>query len=230
MLITVLTHPRPNNTSYVQATVSSLLAAGASCVVVINDDPRTKLPQKNKTTYVEIPPSSNLEATWAVFDYFTKTEEQNLLFCEDDVVFSKNAIKYVTHLDVPKQSAFITFHDATEFVSGAPQGMFDVAFKNGALRKFIGNQCLLFPRRTVTWLSAQKIKPRFALNSNQADVVIGRLLRDSPWPQYTVHNPALARHIGAVSAAHIGLPLDINGRCPRNYIGDDVDINNVSRT
>lgn len=139
---------------------------------------------------------------WRVFRAAVEEGCDRLIFCEDDVVACRNLVPFLQRFSVPERVAFVDFHDLREErVQGISENGHYVL---PTTPNYWGNQCMLFPRRTVEWLAQQdplSIKD-YHFPKSGADNTLGHFLRESPWPFYLLHLPRLVQHIGTVSAAH----------------------------
>ena len=161
---------------------------------------------------------------WWAFRIAWESGYERLIFCEDDVTPCRNAIARVLCTEVPASAAFVDFHDMKELRGRATNaGLFAVPSMGLNGQGYWGNQCMLFPRRTIGWLLQRDPMSVPRGNPPQgADIALGWLLSRSPWPTYAVHLPRLVRHVGAVSSAHPGSTLDAERATP-DYLGDDFD-------
>jgi len=138
---------------------------------------------------------------WQVFRAAVEEGCDKLIFCEDDVVACRNLVPFLQAFVVPEDVAFVDFHDLRE---ERVRGISDGHHILPATPNYWGNQCMLFPWRTIEWLAAKDplaVKD-FHFPKSGADNTLGYFLRDSPWPLYLLHLPRLVEHIGTVSAAH----------------------------
>jgi hypothetical protein len=158
---------------------------------------------------------------WRAFHYAVEHGVERLLYCEDDIVPTKNALRTMLGMSVPDRCAFVDFHDITRLGRLTRPGLYTMPLGR-RFQTYSGTQCMLFPRRTVAWLLEHDPSGVAARGlPNCVDAVLGHLLTESPWPRYAAHLPCLVRHVGAVSAAHAN--LGIEGRLPSHYPGDDFD-------
>jgi len=223
--VTITTCARPGGVSYLRETAEALLREGADhCTYkavivdgVLDDKPR------GWTTVSHVLVCSVRAVMWRAFRYAKQRDVDMLLYCEDDITPCRNAVRHILQTRVPEDCAFVDFHDMVELRSGASRGLHVRRFDGLLRHKYIGNQCMMFPRRTIDWLVQRDPVYDYA-PVHHADAALGKLLEASPWPQYGICVPALVRHIGEVSAAHPELSLRGSvARLPTNYYGDDFD-------
>jgi hypothetical protein len=213
----------PRSASYVEETALALAREGAAgCairLVVVDGRQAPELPGWDVRLGPSTTPQGVRATMWRAFGYALTAGADRLIYCEDDIVPCKNAIRWIQALDVPDDGAFVDFHDME--LGATAHGLHPVSAFGPRDTGYYGNQCMLFPRRTLEWLVRQD--PQRVRNvdpPNHADAVLGHLLARSVWPRYYVHLPRLVRHVGAVSAAH---PARDAGPETRGYPGDDFD-------
>lgn len=225
-LVSISTCVRPGGVSYLEPTAEALVREGAGeCGVrAIFWDGPVQRPTAgwDAIGHAGAPEGSRFNM-WRVFRFALERQADRLVYCEDDIVPSKNAIRKICSLEVPEWAAFIDFHDMKELRRAGEPGMHRVPAAGYDRRGYWGTQCMSFPRRTLEWL-AQRDPATVARRAlpNCADATLGWLLVSSPWPMYAAHLPCLVRHAGAVSAAHPGSTLRRH-RLPSHYLGDEVD-------
>lgn len=224
---------RPGGVDYLSDTLASVAGAGGAqlerrVVLVDGKYPDLKKDTSSGFEYLhhlnERAPMGIRYMMWAAFGYALAYEYEALIFCEDDVRFCKNAITRILSLEIPDDVAFMDFYDMTKLRHRAANwGL----HKFPCTDKYWGNQCMLFPARTMQWLyDHNPMEVSQWELPNHADRVLGHLLARSPWPNYMVHLPRLVRHMGEVSVAHPDVPrLD---RMVLKVAGDDFDAASLS--
>lgn len=168
-----------------------------------------------------------------------------LLYMEDDIVLSKNAIKFVTSMTHPSHLAFISFCDIKNIgrqtgITMCPGYDFEGPVGEGG---HWGNQMLLiqgpalqylkesttFPDWRISIPDHQKAWPKkwedVVLGMKASDIMLGVSLACSPapWGRYGVFTPSLAQHIGERSLVN---PLATSqgwGRDSLTWRGADFD-------
>lgn len=219
-LIVVPTCERPRGVSYLGNTLRMLDEAGAvdlTRMVFVDglDPPACSWPM------LTFPSRTGVRGLmWHAFAWAFSKGFERLIFCEDDIEICRNAITYIDQLLIPDDLAFIDFHNMNRVPRSSPEdGIYPCP-----PAPYHGNQCMLFPRRTVEWLHNQPdwrhINPD--AYPQGADVTLGILVERSPWPLYGIHFPCLVNHIGEVSVAHSGEKLRL-GRVATNFPGVEFD-------
>lgn len=219
--------------SYVEATAAALLAAGgtecAERFVIVDGDRAPELP--GWTIKLGQAERQGVRVTmWRAFRAALEAGADQLIFCEDDVIPCRNAVRWMAQLVVPSDVAFVHFHDVRELPFATQPGLYRVPPNGGLGTGMCGNQCLLFPRRMLEWLARRdplasgelKLPSRLipAGVRNNADTLLGCLATKSLWPRLAIHLPRLVRHVGDDSAAHPTRPFIME---TPNYPGDDFD-------
>lgn len=155
-------------------------------------------------------PSGTRKACWDVLSYYAeRTDIDQLLYCEDDLKVSKDAVTRILNHKIPDNAAFTTFFNyiiapKSHSISTGP--IFDVKWGG---EMFFGTLCFLIPRRTLQWLTQRTYKewgePHRSLSrgapdhKNGADALVAHALKNSPWPQYEIVHPSLVDHAGTKS-------------------------------
>lgn len=227
-LITITTCPRAG-VSYLQQTAAALLRAGADAC-----ETRLVLADGEPPALADWPPGWDLDfrfprsgdrlMMWWAFERALVAGAERLIYCEDDITPCRNAVRRMLQLPIPESVAFVDFHDNLELPDGAAPGTYEVPAQGYSGRGYLGNLCMMFPRRTFAWLVRQdpmSVLPQQRRGSiyHASDLVLGMLLASSPWPRYLAHLPRLVRHDGIVSAAH----PEKGTRATRAFPGEDFD-------
>lgn len=207
--ISVVTAPRPQDVNYLDETIFNLDKEGADFADVRTlhvDKKGHDLENVYSGWHLKFEQCSGIRAMmWSVFAQAIHLGVDRLLFCEDDIRVCKNAIRYMLSLEIPGGAAFIDFYDMREakLRNLSTAGL----HKQKCHDNYWGNQCMLFPVRTLKWLV--QCNP-FAIHKwelpSHADHCLGHFLAQSPWKEYQFHLPRLVQHVGDVSAAHPGTP------------------------
>jgi hypothetical protein len=225
-LITITTCPRAG-VNYLPGTAAALLRAGADActarLVLADGEPPAETPPGWDLDF-RFPRSGDRLMMWWAFERALATGVERLIYCEDDITPCRNAVRRMLRLPIPESVAFVDFHDNRELPDGTAAGLHEVPAQGRAGRGYLGNLCMMFPRRTLAWLAQQdplSILPqqRRGMLYHASDLVLGAFLAASPWPRYLAHLPRLVRHDGLVSAAHPEKGL----RATREFPGADFD-------
>lgn len=146
-----------------------------------------------------------------------------LLYFEDDVIVTRNAIPAMLEIGVPEPLGLVAYCDLMwvgrhlELVAfpGCPKGQ---GVPDGG---FMGCQALALPRRTLQafleWTPPAWLEP----DKNNCDATIGLIAE-----QYGIFD-SLANHVGEVSAIYGGRysrPREV-----RSWVGEDFDADEVPR-
>lgn len=131
------------------------------------------------------------------FDYFVnETDEQRLLYLEDDIVICKNFIEYASMVQLRERWAILSFHDARMRVCGPP----------GAIAlptcKFLYTQAFVVCREVASRLLGEDFEtpPHKTTDGNGSDRKLAQLMRRLGFIQYGLQLPSLVFHIGYISA------------------------------
>jgi hypothetical protein len=223
-MIAMMTCPRPTDADYVIQTTEALMREGAKLcherIAIVDGQDAPFLPGWQMSFSASAEKLGVRRTMWRAFEAAIESHADKLLLVEDDIRPCRNAVKKILSMDVPADAAFIDFHDMKELREENRPGLYPIAFANIA---YWGNQCMLFPRRTIEWLvEHDPTSIETSSMPNGADRVLGLLLERSPWPSDLIHLPRLVNHVGAISIAHEGMNLD-GRRATANYPGDEFD-------
>jgi hypothetical protein len=130
-------------------------------------------------------------STFALKRALEETEgADQILFLEDDIVFSSRFLEKLRSLDVPADTGFVTFY-LPDHEYGA-----DIIDPN----RFYGTQCLLLPRRAVEEIVAQieYIKAKFYPGY---DIRWSRFLAERGYRLYST-DQSYVQHLGTTSRLH----------------------------
>jgi hypothetical protein len=220
-LVTISTCVRPG-ADYLIRTAAALMREGASAharlVLVDGELPEVMPPGWDFET--RWPRAGPRVMLWWAFERAIAAGVERLIYCEDDITPVRNAVRYFQRLQVPESAALVSFHAGELDGQERAPGLYRLNMSSA----FWGNQCLLIPRRTFTWLATRDPVSVFPEQRRGnvytgSDLVLGHFLATSPWPQYVVQMPRLVRHDGDVSAAH----PDKAPRCTLAFPGEDFD-------
>lgn len=216
-ILAVSTCPRPQEATYVEATLVSIDAAGADLCdqkIIVSDGPfdRNKLPPPGGKPWDVIEyagPSGSSVAMWRIFEEAIKLGADQLIFAEDDIIMAKNAIARILQVGIPDDLLFVTYFDPDRFRPKAAPGLYRFP-----TRVYMCNQCFMIPRRSMEYLLQKGIGD--TVSSDTSIVIQGGR---SPWPWYGSHCPCLVEHVGAISQATKHAVLR-KGRVATNFYPD----------
>jgi hypothetical protein len=223
--VSIITCKRPVPT--VETTAAALLAAGAdACAeryVVVDGQEPPAVPGWAVQLSSKPEPQGVRATMWRAFAHAVAAGVDRLIYCEDDIIPCKNAIRYIAALSVPDDVAFIDFHDITELPNATTPGLYRMPPHGIRHTGYVGNLCMLIPNRTLRYFMRKDPFAVMPAARNHADTAIGQLVSRSMWPRYVVHIPRLVRHVGVTSAAHTGAIRAAAVTVTINYPGDDFD-------
>lgn len=146
---------------------------------------------------------------WWTFQKALDLHADRLLYMEDDLHLSRDAITRALACEVPPHCSLLSFYDYAEFpaTKGRPAaGIHELPFMGNTGRGMWGNQCLLIPRRTLEFVvqrEAHEWMDPWPHRRDGADTLLSWVLAShSPWPTWAVHMPCLVDHAGDESALH----------------------------
>lgn len=222
-MIVVLTSPR--KTDYLPNTLAALDAAGAMDVtekLVLSDGPREKscdwpiaILQKKGSKY----------ALWQAIIGAAAAKSERLLFFEDDVLPSKNAVRRMLSHPIPKNAFLLSFFDLGEAFATVvdattvmPNGLYEM---DGSA--FSSMCAVAIPRRSLRILARMEPPEFFYCTENQSDTALNVVMQMRKLT-YALHHPSLVQHIGDVSAAG-GDTAAV--RTSPSFIGADFDVDSL---
>lgn len=216
IILAITTCPRPQQASYFEATFESILKNGSDLIdhkIVLSDGPFPH-PQRSDWKYVirTEGPTSVRNNLWDAFRYAHMENACRLLYFEDDIELCRNAIRRMATITIPPDVAFMSFHDVKEAPPLTPAGIYRVPAAGRDGNGFWGAQAMVFPQRTLAYLAPlDPFEPRRWRDSwkRHGDRVLEHYVGLSPWPHYAVHIPCLVKHLGEISIAHPGKPLQL---------------------
>lgn len=174
-----------------------------------------------------------------------KAEASWLLYMEDDILLSKNAIRAVVSMNYPKHLAFVSFCDIKNVapltgITECPGYDFEGPTGEGG---HWGNQMLVIQGEALSYLQASTTMPdwnitlpdhRASWPKSAADIVLGKKASDimlgislacppAPWSRYGVFSPSLAQHVGERSLVNPKATVSGWGRDSLTWRGEDFD-------
>jgi hypothetical protein len=162
----------------------------------------------------------NKLAYWRCLEVAANAEENDALVFEDDLEFSRNAVRRMSLLPVPEDLDWIQFF-APHVLTG-PR-VFPGLWRPPSSAAACFCQAIKFKRWTLTRLLDWSKGPAFdQFTASDQALNLARLRLGL---RYAVHAPELVQHVGDVSAAEAGADLD-RGLYPRtslNFAGKDFD-------
>lgn len=228
--IVVSTCPREGN--YLPATLASLERAGALNYdrEVLVDCPKgggpwPRDPWDSRWPMLRI--GHNFPSTrnnlWSAFRTASHLGADRLLYFEDDLVLTRNAVHRMAQVEIPADCAFMTFHDVKEREPGSKAGIYVTADAHGKDGMgFWGAQAMAFPLRTLLYLEGCDPFAVWKTNPQRhGDRTLEHYVSLSRWPRYAIHMPCLVKHMGDISVAHPGKKLE--QRPTSNWPGEDYD-------
>jgi len=210
-MLTVITCPS-RRLQYTEATLDGLDRAGAdTCTRLVCCDGPPEGPEGSLAQICRWPiaikpdgPSGTRFIMWWTFRKALEYGADRLLYCEDDLIVSRDAVHKIRAMDIDDEHAFITFYDWKECPDPrTAAGLYTapaMGFHNDGL---YGSQCLLIPRRTIEWVTtrnADEWGDPWPHTKNGGDCVLTWAIRQSPWPRFAVHVPSLVDHAGVTSS------------------------------
>lgn len=215
-MIAVLTIVHPQRT-YLERTLQGIdeSATSAHKVVVVDGQYPPDVPAGWSVELAPKPsfaaPTENKHTTWRAFELAVEAGE-DLVFFEDDLLFCKNAVRYIETFQVPSDCAFTLFY--------APWG--DASMR-GTWRihaaRYDFAQALKVPLDTCkTLVSLKSTMITSRLGGSDENL---RILGTPRGWKIGVHYPGLVQHVGDFSAASQGLLR--GSRCSQAWAGPAFD-------
>jgi hypothetical protein len=217
--IVILTAPRPNGVSYLEDTINFVMRDLCSPYPVVR-------------VHYDTHQSCNLAFKDILVQHCQEFPGRDLVFCEDDYKFTKNAMPRIIKTEVLNDCGFVTWFDGLR----CPRNDYpEKLVPTISVKPANGNiWCMGVQRhawRFVEWMVERwptNVHPKYMphrWHPHFMDTILSRMLEDSPWPKYGVALPNLVEHIGEVSG-YQGTP-DLSTRGPglraNNYPGDSYD-------
>ena len=209
--LTVLTTPR--RPQYLQRTLVELDCAGAAELaaagrllrwIAVDGDPEQISAPPG---WVKVQVGDGLDGTRRAMlhtiQHAADGQAPYLLYFEDDVIASRNAVAAFAALAVPDECGFVTAFEVQHF-HGADVAPMLTTHRTAALKRtqggFWGNQALKLPAGALQHLQLAKVAPGDPPNSS--DVWLGEQLAGPGGYRevFGVINPSLFQHVGAASA------------------------------
>jgi len=198
-LVTVLTTPR--TPSYLQDTLESLNKAGAGdCArLLVCDGVLTGPTHLGWDVFETGAKQGNLRAFFAVLARAYERGAERLLYFEDDICCSVNAVAQMRKVGVPSDCAWTAFFDMKEVAEGTPRGLYRTSPGGVDGQGWWGFQSVMIPKRTLIWLLSRKkeILREAGEVLHCSDFFAGHAMLRSPWPEVAIHVPSLVQHVGA---------------------------------
>jgi len=225
-VIAVLVHP--GRLEYLADTIASLEAAGAleqSNRVIVVDGVAPVAFEGWTTISLGAQPGGVRRALSAVLRMAAAVGE-DLLFFEDDVRASRNAVRALAALEVPKDCAFLVACDIAQHGGNE----LEIVRRTGEGERRWGDQALKVPAKALAFIAGRELPDTKWAHSG--DVAIRRMLASppAPWSFYGIIAPSWFDHRGERSIVHPTQKLaKLPGRASLNYIGDDADALELGR-
>lgn len=227
--ITVLTLPeRP---LYLDRTLTSLEAAGAldfagDRIVFVDGDP-LRVPQRARWAYA---PTNNVsrrggsaKALVAILRAAAQLGALYVLYFEDDVVCSRNAISAMAGMVVPTDCWALQFCDIKHLGPGAHAAP---SLTRHVADHHWGTQALKIPSWTLLRV-LQSSEPERWPQAFSSDVLLGKIATTEATPHLGIVSPSVVQHVGAHSVCNQGQDLRECGRSAHNFAGVDFDARSV---
>jgi len=240
--LTVITTPRRQD--YLASTIAAIDAAGGLhdwkglkfLYVDGNSDDLLWKPSPSGWLISSQESHGNAANSLRVLKDAAKFKVPYVLFFEDDLKISRNAIPVMAELEVPSDCWALQFCDLRSF--GDPrsdeirifrQSMGDDVNVECDPKKACtmwGNQALKIPERTLKLIAESKIPDQWEAQHgpHNADTMFSLIsLEQKEAPYLGIVAPSLVKHVGSVrSMNNEGRELDL-GRSARNFPGEDFD-------
>lgn len=145
---------------------------------------------------------------------------EDLLFFEDDIRASRNAVRALELLEVPADCGFLVACDIAQHGGTTPQ----IVRRGGEGPKRWGSQAMKIPARALEYMASRTLDG--SSWPHAADIALGQALAapPAPWAHYGIVAPSLFNHIGERSSVTPEKKVTkLEGRASLNYIGDDAD-------
>lgn len=225
----------PDRREYVEATMASLKHAG-----IDSFKGKKKLFVDGPTDGYAYPgwdvetlsrpeaPDKRLGTKEALLTIMRRTAQAGapyLIYTEDDILYSKNAVPAIQRIEVPDDLAFLVFCDIKDVgkkpgITETPGYDFEGVQGEGG---HWGNQLMKLPLRSLKML-VDHYPPEWGY-AFASDVLIGIMMATPPAKcrAYGVFSPSLAQHVGARSLVAPGATVVGWGRNASNFQGEDFD-------
>lgn len=151
-------------------------------------------------------PSGTRHMMWWTFEQALSMGADRLLYMEDDLHLSRNAITRALAVDVPDDVAHVTFYDHKEFPAEEPRptdGLHRIEGMGKLNRGMWGSLMMLVPRRTMEFVvqrPANGWHDPWPHKRSAGDCVLVWALLKSSTPRWAVHIPSLVDHVGEESS------------------------------
>jgi hypothetical protein len=257
--LTVLTCPARRE--YFAATIASLRWAGSDKFTgekIVFIDGTTQLSDEDWAWYREAAPGWSFRSTspdgasigtkpamLSLLHQAAEAAVERLVYCEDDILCSKNAIPAILRLKGHDRLAFVSFCDIKNlgFKPGLTEAPgYDFAGPSGQGGHW-GNQMLLLSGKALQYLRSTTEMPDWgisipnlgqdwpkkpediALGKKASDIMLGisLALPPAPWAKYGIFTPSLCQHIGERSLVNPVATANGFGRDSLTWPGTDFD-------
>lgn len=221
-MIVVLTCRRPDGSNkYVRETVRQIdESAKGERRILLSDGPLDddwRPPSDWEIVYKNRPviQPQNKWVAWTAFEMAAEANE-DLVFFEDDLEFSKNAPGFISKFKVPNDVEFIVFYTPW-FTHEIPIGLWRI--HAGC---YMMAQAMKFSASTAKLLAAARYESIWqeAMALGGLDEILRHIASTNRW-RYGIFHPGIVQHIGENSVVGNG-PLR-GMRSARNYAGKDLD-------
>ncbi len=233
----------PRRSEYLSATISNIEAAGGAdwpgskflFVDGDEDELKWKPPASWTVVYRGSYPAGNVANTLRVFEKAAKADIPYVLFFEDDLIFTKNAVQAMAEIEVPPDCWALQFCDLRGFGDMRSDKLrtFRQLTRNhdneecdpGKACTLWGDQALKVPQWMVERIAQSSAPQRWA-SKKGADVLLTLIaMEQSAAPFLGVVAPSLVKHVGFRSLCNDNRrPTDpFPERSCRNFPGTGFD-------
>jgi hypothetical protein len=197
-LLLVLTARRWHGKNFLNQTIKSLEAAGASAMtrIIYSDGPidltGSEYPAWGLVEDGEECSNNPTDGARRAMAYALACDCDHLVFCEDDIVMRRGGIETIANTPVPDNCAFVSFSNPRTGQRGlhiVPAG--EVRDPQTNVAQVWGAWCLKIPRRFL-----ERLVVEMPGECKATDVAIGQVAMRSPWPRYAIVVPNLVQHVG----------------------------------
>jgi len=159
-----------------------------------------------------------------------------ILFFEDDIALTRNAITVMSQVEIPPDCWALQFCDLRSF---GDRGTDKIRIFRQSIANYTneecdptkactmwGNQSLKIPLRTLKLIDKSTLIDRWEQNQgpHHADVLLSLIsLEQTDAPYLGIVGPSLAQHVGMKSLCNLGRNLTDLGRSSRTFPGVDFD-------
>lgn len=207
----------PRDREYLTQTLVSLDRAGASechLKLIVSDGPMANPANRWRPGWdtLTLSRGGSRLTMWRAFQAALDAGIDRLIYCQDDIIACKNAVRRMLNTAVPQTAAFIDYFDMKESKKNTPPGLYPIPPLGCNGDGKWGSQCMAFEREALNYLVT---RDPFSLTTARgapipqdlarrasagSDAALGWAFDGSPWPTYALHVPSLVQHIGSVSS------------------------------